>query len=52
MNEISEKGNTRTNIPNIPITAPAAHCHVGTDVMVSSIDHADSGTESAESMGR
>ena len=49
-NETPKKGDTRINIPKAPITAPAAHCHAGTDMIVSSTVHADSGTESAESI--
>lgn len=48
--EISEKGNTRTMIPNAPIIAPAAHAHSGTEDKLSSIDQTDSGTASALSM--
>ena len=48
--EISEKGNTRTMIPMRPMTAPPAHTHIGVDVIVSAIDHIDSGIASAESI--
>ena len=46
------KGNTEIVIPMAAPTAPTAHTHVGTSSNVSSVDHAASGTESAESMMR
>lgn len=48
--EISEKGNTRTMIPNAPTTAPLAHAHRGIEDSLSNADHADSGIASAESI--
>lgn len=48
--EISEKGNTRTMIPNAPTTAPAVHAHRGMEDSLSNADQADSGIASAESI--
>ena len=50
INEICEKRNTSKMIPNNPMTAPAAHIHSGTAIMLSNTVHAVSGMESAESM--
>ena len=51
LKEIDLKGDTRTVIPIRLVTPPAAHAHNGSEATASMTVQADSGIESAESMG-